>query len=148
MITRARARSLRLPMAVLVACALLITILEIAPTEAGAANGPAAGRLSLAALGAKASVRYGERLNLNGRVPSGTSGGSVRLEYAPRGRHLAASVRHPDRSGGHLPVLPEAAELGRVPRDLRRGHLGCSRGHRAWRASADGPTGTSMPAPR
>ncbi len=92
MITRARARSLRLPVAVLVACALLITILEIAPTEARAANAPAAGRLSLAALGAKASVRYGERLHLNGRVPSGTSGGSVRLEYAPRGgswRHLS-----------------------------------------------------------
>ncbi len=82
--TRARARSLRLPIAVLVACALLTTILEIAPTEA--AGAPAAGSgLSLAALGAKASVRYGERLNLNGRVPSGAAGGSVRLEYAPRG---------------------------------------------------------------
>jgi hypothetical protein len=71
----------------------LTTILEIAPTEAEGAEAPTAGRtLTFAALGAKASVRYGERLSLNGRVPSGTAGGSVRLEYAPRGgtwRHLS-----------------------------------------------------------
>ena len=84
--TRARARSLRLPVAVLLACALLITIMEIAPTEAEAAEAPTAGpALSLAALGTKARVRYGERLNLNGRVASGAAGGSVRLDYAPRG---------------------------------------------------------------
>ena len=138
--TRARARSLRLPIAVLVACALLTTILEIAPTEAEAADAPTAGRaVSLAAVGAKASVRYGERLNLNGRVPSGTAGGTVRLDYAPRGgtwRHLSDTRTG---AGGTYRFSLKPQSSGAFRADLRGGHLRRPCGHRGGTSRRKGP---------
>ncbi len=132
--TRVRARSLRLPAAVLLACALLTTIMEIAPTEAEAAEAPTAGpALSLAALGTKARVHYGERLNLNGRVASGAAGGSVRLDYAPRGgawRRLTETRAgaggtyrfslKPERSGSFRAVSAEGISAARVVTVLAR----------------------------
>ena len=80
------------------------------------------GGVSLAGAGTQSKLRYGERLELSGRV---AAGGVVRLEYAPRGggwRNVAQTTAptgsysfrlRPARSGAFRAVSPEGISSAR-----------------------------------
>jgi hypothetical protein len=114
-----------------------MTLIGLSATPATAQTGG----VSLAGAGSKDKLRYGERLELSGRV---ASGGLVRLEYAPRGgtwrnagqtiaRAGAYSFRlRPIRSGAFRAVSPDgisstrrvtvvARLAGRASRHVRAG---------------------------
>jgi rare lipoprotein A len=117
--SRARARAGRLRAAALWGCAAL-TMTCFTATRADAQTGG----LTLAGAGTKAKVRYGEPLELSGRVPVA---GTVRLEYAPRGggwRSVDQTVAatggsyhfklRPKRSGAFRAVTSEGVSSARI----------------------------------